>query len=138
MNNNPAAKFIDKLGWVYIQDKKVLMARSYNKTTFYIPGGKREIGENDREALTREIKEELSVDLINDSIISLGEFHGQADGKPAGVMVKIHCFSADFSGEVKASAEIEEITWLTHADSHRCSAVAAKVLDELKETHLID
>ncbi|CAI1557261.1 pyrimidine (deoxy)nucleoside triphosphate pyrophosphohydrolase [Serratia quinivorans] len=138
MNNKPAAKFIDKLGWVYIQDKKVLMARSYNKETFYIPGGKREIGESDRDALTREIKEELSVDLINDSIISLGEFHGQADGKPAGVMVKIHCFSADFSGEIKANAEIEEISWLTHADCYRCSEVAVKVLNELKEIHLID
>jgi 8-oxo-dGTP diphosphatase len=138
VNNRPATKFIDKLGWVYIQDKKVLMARSYNKTTFYIPGGKREIGESDREALTREIKEELSVDLINDSIISLGEFHGQADGKPADVMVKIHCFTADFIGEVKASAEIEEVSWLTHADCHLCSEAAVKVLSELKERNLID
>lgn len=138
MNNNVAAKNIDKLGWVYIQNKKILMARSYNKAAFYIPGGKREAGESDQVALVREINEELSVDLINDSIVLLGEFKGQADGKAEGVVVNIRCFTADFNGELKANAEIEEIAWLTYADRHRCSVVSVQVLNALKDMQLID
>ncbi|WBF43896.1 NUDIX hydrolase [Serratia rubidaea] len=138
MNNNVVAKKIDKLGWIYIQNKKILMARSYNKSTFYIPGGKREAGESDRAALVREINEELSVDLMHDSIILFGEFSGQADGKAQGVVVNIRCFTADFSGELKANAEIEEIAWLTYADCHRCSVVSVQVLNALKEMQLID
>ncbi|CDG20379.1 NUDIX hydrolase (fragment) [Xenorhabdus poinarii G6] len=50
------------------------MVRSYEKPIYYIPGGKRENRESGEAALKREIKEELSVDLINDSVISMGEF----------------------------------------------------------------
>ncbi|MGY0149580.1 NUDIX hydrolase [Edwardsiella tarda] len=138
VNNHAVAKEIDKLGWVYIQDKKILMARSYHKATYYIPGGKREAGESDQAALIREIKEELSVDLLADSIVSLGEFRGQADGKPAGVRVKIHCFRGEFSGELAANAEIEHIAWLTYADRARCSLVSAKILAALNAQGLID
>ncbi|MFI8417096.1 NUDIX hydrolase [Serratia sp. NPDC078593] len=138
MHSAPTAKIIDKLGWIYIQDKKILMARSHNKSAYYIPGGKREAGESDNDALIREIKEELSVALISDSITPMGEFQGQADGKTAGVWVNIRCFSAAFSGEIKPDAEIAEVAWLDSTDEHRCSAVAVKVLNALKEMHLIN
>ncbi|EIC2299431.1 NUDIX domain-containing protein, partial [Vibrio cholerae] len=61
-------KVIDKLAWVLIQDGKLLAVRSKGKALFYLPGGKREAGENDEEALIREIKEELSVDLSPTSL----------------------------------------------------------------------
>ena len=44
---------IDKLAWIYIQDKRILSTRSKGKDTYYIPGGKREAGETDHEALLR-------------------------------------------------------------------------------------
>lgn len=80
---------IDKLAWLYIQNKQLLGARSKGKNTYYIPGGKREAGESDEQALIREIKEELSVDLIPSTIKYAGTFKAQADGKPDGVMVKM-------------------------------------------------
>ncbi|MGC9551516.1 NUDIX domain-containing protein, partial [Vibrio metoecus] len=46
------------LAWVLIQDGKLLAVRSKGKALFYFPGGKREAGESDEEALIREIKEE--------------------------------------------------------------------------------
>ncbi|MBA5234957.1 NUDIX domain-containing protein [Pectobacterium aroidearum] len=138
INSAHSPKTIDKLGWIYIQNKKVLMARSHNKANYYVPGGKREAGESDRAALRREIKEELSVDLTEDSITSLGEFQGQADGKPDGVMVNIHCFSADFMGQIKPDSEISEVAWFGHADRNRCSAVSVAILNALKEKCLID
>lgn len=47
-------ELIDKLAWIYIKDKKILSTRSKGKDAWYIPGGKRELGESDHEALFRE------------------------------------------------------------------------------------
>ena len=74
-------KEIDKLAWIHIVDRKVLITRSEGKDTYYIPGGKREEGETDQQALIREIKEELSVDLIPEEIEYVETFTAQAHGK---------------------------------------------------------
>lgn len=129
---------IDKLAWIYIQNKQLLVARSKGKEAYYIPGGKREPGESDHEALLREIKEELSVDLNPATIEYLNTFKNQADGKPEGVMVKMTCYLADFSGELKANAEIEELAWLNHKDIAKCSLVTKVIMHWLKDQGKID
>jgi 8-oxo-dGTP diphosphatase len=60
--------FIDKLAYIYIKDQKVLVSLSKGKDTWYIPGGKREGNESDEQALTREVKEELNVDIRSESM----------------------------------------------------------------------
>ena len=55
--------YIAKLAFIEIKDRKVLETCSFGKDKWYIPGGKREEGETDEQALIREIKEELLVDL---------------------------------------------------------------------------
>lgn len=129
---------IDKLGWIFIQDKRLLGARSKGKNLYYIPGGKREEGESDHEALIREIKEELSVDLIFTTLKYVGVFHAQADDKASGTRVKITCYSAEFTGLIKANAEIEEVSWLNYADKVHCSPVTMMIMDWLKSDGLIE
>jgi len=92
------------------------MARSRNKVTFYIPGGKREVGETDEKALVREIKEELSVKLVPEALQWAGTFQAQAHDQPKGVEVQMHCYFADYEGQLTAAAEIAEITWCTYAN----------------------
>jgi 8-oxo-dGTP pyrophosphatase MutT (NUDIX family) len=58
---------IDKLAWIHIVDRKILSTRTRGRDTYYIPGGKREGQETDHQALIREIKEELTIDLIPDA-----------------------------------------------------------------------
>ncbi len=123
---------IDKLAWLHIKDKQLLGARSKGKSAWYMPGGKREIGESDEQALVREIREELSVDLAPASLEYAGVFEAQADGKPEGTRVRMTCYFADFTGTIKAAAEIDEVAWLTCNDKTKCSATARKVLDWLK------
>ncbi len=84
---NPS--YVDKLAWIHIVDGEILCTISKSKDTYYLPGGKREAGETDQQALTREIKEELTVDLIPETIQSVGVFEAQAHGKPAGVPVRM-------------------------------------------------
>lgn len=50
---------IDKIAWIHTKDGKILSTLSKGKSTYYIPGGKREGDETDLETLVREVKEEL-------------------------------------------------------------------------------
>lgn len=129
---------IDKVAWIHIEDKRILCTRSRGKDTYYIPGGKREQNESDQETLIREIKEELSVDLLPETFKFLGKFEAQAHGKAEGVLVKMTCYNADFVGEIKAAAEIEEVVWFQHRDRERSSPVDKIIFDRLKEQGLIE
>ncbi len=130
--------FIDKLAWIYIQDRKILSTRSIGKDTYYIPGGKREGDESDVDALVREIKEELTIDLLAETITHVGTFEAQAHGKPEGTMVRMTCYKSGFTGAIKPSAEIEEVVWFSYIDKERSSPVDKIIFDFLKEQNLID
>jgi 8-oxo-dGTP diphosphatase len=130
--------FIDKLAWIEIKNRKVLMTRSKGKDVYYIAGGKRELGETDEQALIREIKEELTVDLMPKTIKFFGKFEAQAHGKPAGTNVLMTCYSADYEGIVSPSSEIEEVIWLTYKDREKTSYVDKIIFDFLKKSDLID
>jgi 8-oxo-dGTP diphosphatase len=128
---------IDKLAWIHIENKRLLSTRSRGKDIYYIPGGKREPGESDEQALLREVKEELDVDLLRDTITFLGTFEAQAHGKEEGTLVRMTCYTADFSGELRASAEVEEALWLDYKDKDKSSPVDQIIFDWLKDRQLI-
>jgi 8-oxo-dGTP diphosphatase len=128
---------IDKLAWIHIENKRLLSTRSRGKDIYYIPGGKRELGESDEQALLREVKEELDVDLLRDTITFLGTFEAQAHGKEEGTLVRMTCYTADFSGELRASAEVEEALWLDYKDKDKSSPVDQIIFDWLKDRQLI-
>ena len=138
MKHEHAPEIIDKLAWINIQEGKVLCARSKGKSTYYIPGGKRDPGETDMQALVREIKEELSVDILPDSIRYYGTFSAQADGKPQGTLVQITCYQADFEGTLAVDSEIEAMAWLDGADSEKCSVVVKQLFSQLIKDGLIN
>ncbi|NUP06218.1 MAG: NUDIX domain-containing protein [Polyangiaceae bacterium] len=122
---------VDKLAWLHVKDKRLLVARTRGKSTYYLPGGRREPGEGDEDALVREIREELSVDLERASISAAGTFRAQADGKPPGVLVRLSCYRATYAGTIAASSEIEEVRWIGYRDRAVCSPALQLVLDAL-------
>jgi 8-oxo-dGTP diphosphatase len=130
--------YIDKLAWIHIVDRKVLATLSKGKDTYYLPGGKREIGESDEQALLREIEEELTVKLLLPTLRSAGIFEAQAHGKPPGTIVRMTCFFGDYEGTLKANAEIEKLIWFMHDDRLKCSTVDVIIFDDLKKKNLID
>lgn len=130
-------QWIDKLAWIYIEDRKVLSTRSRGKDTWYFPGGKRETGESDEEALVREIKEELTVDLLPESLQFFGKFEAQAHGHAEGITVVMTCYLANYQGVLNPDAEIEELAWLTYADKSKSSAVDQIIFDYLKNHNFI-
>ncbi|MDJ1471166.1 NUDIX hydrolase [Xanthocytophaga flava] len=130
-------KTIDKLAWIELKNKSILSTRTYGKDKYYIPGGKRELGETDVEALCREINEELCINLTNDTLQLVGVFQAQAHGHPEGTMVQMTCYMAEYTGEISAASEIEEITWLNYSDKDKISEVDKLIFDFLKEKDLL-
>jgi len=125
---------IDKVAWLELADGKVLCARSKGKDVFYLPGGKREQGESDVETLTREIAEELRVEIDPRTAKHAGTFTAQAHGHQAGVEVQMTCYTANYEGTPTASAEIAEIQWLTYADRDHVAPVDQLIFDHLHAT----
>ncbi len=130
--------YIDKLAWIHIKDRTVLMTKSRNNDTWYSPGGKREGNETDQEALIREIKEELTIDLIPATISYYGTFESHAHGKPAGTMVRMTCYSASYTGILQPASEIESITYLSSTEQEHISDVGRLVFEDLHNKNLID
>ncbi len=130
--------YIDKLAFIEIQNHKVLETKSFGKDKWYIPGGKREGNESDQDALIREIKEELSVDLIPETMKYYGTFESQAHGKPEGTIIRMTCYNAKFEGELKPSAEVEKLDWFDYGRREEISPVDQLIFDDLKEKGLIE
>jgi 8-oxo-dGTP pyrophosphatase MutT (NUDIX family) len=130
--------YIDKLAFIEIKERRVLETRSYGKVTWYIPGGKREKDETDEQALIREIKEELLVDLIPETIKYYGTFEAQAHGKPEGTLVRMTCYTASYNGVLSPSAEVEKLDWFDYSKRDMVSPVDQLIFDNMKAKDLID
>ncbi|MGN9806198.1 NUDIX hydrolase [Micromonospora sp. L32] len=128
---------IDKIAWIRIAHGRILSTRSRGKDVWYLPGGKREPGETDRETLTREIAEELGVVIDPETAVHLGTFTAQAHGHPAGTLVRMTCYTAEHHGDPRPDHEIEEVAWLGYADRDRVSPVDRIIFDDLRRRALL-
>ena len=128
---------IDKIAWLHLHAGRLLSTRSRGKDRYYIPGGKREPGETDAQTLLREIKEELTVDLDPATLAHAGTWEAPAHGHPAGVLVRMTCYQATYTGTLQPAAEIEEVVWLTYRHRAQVSAVDQLIFDWLREQELL-
>ena len=132
------ADLIDKIAWMHLEERRLLVARNAGRERFYLPGGKREPGETDLQALVRELEEELTVGLDPDTAEHVGTFEALADARTDGLLVRLTCYTAAHTGAFAPSREVEELAWITAADGDRVSAVDRLVLAHLRDADLID
>ena len=128
---------IDKIAWLHLRDGQLLSTRSHGKDRYYIPGGKREAGETDHQTLLREISEELTVALDPVSLEHAGTWEAPAHGHSAGVLVRMTCYWATYTGKIQPAAEIAEVVWLTYRHREQVSAVDQLIFDWLREQCLL-
>jgi 8-oxo-dGTP diphosphatase len=129
---------IDVVAWIHIRDRQVLCARTMGKDVFYLPGGKREKGESDWEALHREVQEELNISLLADTFTQVMIVQEVAHGYTEPTQVTMRCFKADYRGEITANSEIEVIAWLNYKDLDQCAPATQRVLEYLYQHQWIE
>jgi 8-oxo-dGTP diphosphatase len=92
-------------------DGRVLLVRKRGTAAFMQPGGKRDAGESDVAALSREIVEELGCRVTANSVRALGVFNCQAANEP-GFRVQAAVYAVDVEGAITPQAEIDEMVWV--------------------------
>jgi 8-oxo-dGTP diphosphatase len=132
-----APRTLTTVGWIHIEDGRLLNVRSAGRDAFYMPGGKIEPGESLAEALVREVREELRLSLepatLTEIMIVYAPAHGAAD-----TLLRMHCFTGSAGGRPTPSREIEELSWFGLADDlTRCAPATVEVLHELGRRRLI-
>ena len=90
---------------------RVLLVRKRGTAAFMQPGGKRDAGESDVAALSREIVEELGCRVTANSARALGVFDCVAANEP-GFRVQAAVYAVDVEGAIKPQAEIDEMIWV--------------------------
>src|SRR5262249_46596345 len=75
------------------------------------PGGKRDVGESDVTALSREIAEELGCRVRRASAQALGVFDLPARNGP-GFQVTATVYAVEAEGPIKPAGEIHQIVWI--------------------------
>jgi 8-oxo-dGTP diphosphatase len=93
---------------------RILLVRKRGTTAFMQPGGKRDPGEDDIAALSREIAEELGCGVVRASVPPLGEFDAVAANEP-GFRVRASLYGIDVTGDIRPSREIDETIWIDPA-----------------------
>lgn len=120
------SKTIEKIALAVFKDKKLLLVKTYKHGDKYLLlGGKIENGESDVECLNREVMEEVSATVDQESIKFLNEFTTPAHDKP-GVTLHVKLYSGTLRSEPTASSEIESVRYFD-------STIEEKFLTEMTE-----
>jgi len=90
---------------------RVLLVRKRGTAAFMQPGGKRDSGESDVAALSREIVEELGCCVDQRTARALGVFECAAANEP-GFTVHAAVYAVDVEGAITPQAEIDEMVWV--------------------------
>lgn len=93
-------------GLLLIKDRKLLLAFSKNKQCYYLPGGKVDAGETAKQALCREIAEELNIALREEELEYYTHITAPAYGEANGIIMEQDCFFTSSVAEPVAAAEI--------------------------------
>lgn len=109
-------KLIEVACLIHLADQKLLLTESRKHPgTYYMPGGKIDPGETKEAALIRELKEELHIDIVPGTILHYGDFRAQAFNQPQDTEVIDYCYTAAFTGTLRASSEIMSYRFFSRA-----------------------
>ena len=100
---------------VCVIDGKILLCKAKGGKTTYLPGGHIEFGETGRQALVREIREELGLDSTTGAFLGVVENSFMQHGKPHAEINLVYELSLT-KGDVRAREDWIEFEWRPLAD----------------------
>ncbi len=106
----PQTKHIVKIGLAITEANRLLLVRKRGGASYILPGGKPEAGEDDSQALAREVDEELGCELDVSSLVFLGAF-SDAAADMYDTVVTIRLYEGRLVGSPAPQAEIECLAW---------------------------
>jgi 8-oxo-dGTP pyrophosphatase MutT (NUDIX family) len=110
-----ALKTYFKYALCIIRDNRLLVQEESDQELYLLPGGRPEADESFEQTLSRELKEELGIDLDTMSLRYLGAFEDVAAGEED-ARVHIELYLGDFSGEMKSCSEVKRLVWFARDD----------------------
>ena len=118
---------------IIIKDNKIAMVYSKKYDYFKFPGGGIESSETNIDALIREVKEEVGLDVIKESIEEYGLVIRKEKGKVEGILAAV--YQDVFGGEVYPSLEEKAANLLyfmikDHPFADGCKRIAASLFLE--------
>ena len=96
---------------VCVQGGKILLCRAKGGNTTYLPGGHIEFGETGRQALVREVKEELGLDATTGRFLGAVENSFIQHGKPHAEINLVYELHLPPNAVVKACEDWIEFEW---------------------------
>ena len=104
-------------GLIIVHHRAFLLAYRNNKQAWYLPGGKIDAGETAKQALLREIHEELVLDLDAEQVHFYTHISAPAYGEIPAVMMAQDCFRCELGDAIpQAQAEIGAVRYFTLAE----------------------
>jgi ADP-ribose pyrophosphatase YjhB (NUDIX family) len=127
----------DRIAAVIIKDKKILLVTGYKGEFYWTPGGKIEENESHELCLRRELKDELSINII--SLKHYASYNSFNDIE--GEMQNNYCYLVQYEGELKPREEITGIFWYSNQDfldkSIRVSKGVQKLIPKLLQDEFL-
>ena len=101
---------------VCVVDGKILLCRAKGGTTTYLPGGHIEFGETGRQALVREVKEELGLDAQTGKFLGVVENAFTQHGKPHAEINLVYELILPPDAEIAAREDWIAFEWRDRSD----------------------
>ena len=101
---------------VCIKDGKILLCRAKGGATTYLPGGHIEFGETGRQALVREVKEELGLDAQTGKFLGVVENTFMQHGKPHAEINLVYELILPSDAEIAAREDWIAFEWRDRSD----------------------
>ncbi len=116
----------------------MLVQEEEGEDYYLLPGGRAEGDEGAIQALCRELREELGIELDLPSLKLLGEFEDVSASSPD-AQVHVDLYQAKFQGDLKPGAEVKGLIWIGRNDdwSKLAPVTRNKILPALVEIGLL-
>lgn len=125
---------------VYVKDNKILMLKEKDIDYLKLPGGKLHDNESEQKALTREVFEELGVDVNN--LKHFGNFTNVGIDTDLKIrndwQITLSVYFGELRGDIFAKEDdVEELRWVSLDDTKLLSPTTKDLFNALKDSGIL-